>query len=1122
MSTILNDKRVYLILILLISTVSFAGITGKITGNVTELGTGIALPGANVVIEGTMLGGATDKNGYYAILNIEPGSYSLKVSMIGYKPITIKNVRVDMNLSTLINIEMSTEVLDMAEVVVTAERPIIARDVSHSELNIDAKQIETMPVIDVTEVIGLQAGVQGLTIRGSSSRQSAFIIDGFVVNDERSNVPFTSVSLNTVREIQVQTGGFNAEYGNVRSGVINLVTSEGSKTGYNGGISFQYRPAGAKHFGPSIYDHNSYFNRPYLDPDVCYTGTTSEEFKDFGVDGLDASGDFGEGNGIYNEGEPFIDSNNDGIYYNSPWDRYMRDSYPSFEGWNEISRATLDDNDPSNDLTPDMAKRLYEWQHRRQGDIEKPDYVIDVSFGGPVPIVGKTLGDMRFYASYRDNREILIIPLTGDSYRENVGRLKLDADVTLPILFFQDYKNKLTVSMTYGEIHSASPYQWKTTPTGSVINGVYNVASYASSEVLYVPGWFSPAEIYRTILGIKLNSVINSRSFFEQSFQYQLNNYNTHQMAMRDTSKTIDIMPGPGNYFVDEAPYGYWGYGVSSIEGMRIGGWMNLGRDKSKISTFTYKFDFTNQINRVSQFKSGFNLVFNNYDIKSFTSNPGMTTWNREQVYQVFPYRLGLYAQDKLEFEGFVANVGLRFDYTNSNSDIYAMDDYDIYYKEGYGSEIEDLVKTKKAKAYWSLSPRLGISHPITENSKLFFNYGHFQTEPMSSSRFRIQREYNGLVTSIGNPNLEMEKTVSYELGYSHNLFNQLLLNISGYYKDITNQTDWIYYENINASVQYSKAANNNYEDIRGFEISLDKRNGRWVNGFLNYTYMVNSYGYFGLRSYYQDPSKQREYMTQNPYQVKPHPRPYARANIDFHTPVDFGPTLMGLYPVGGWNVNVLTTWNQGSFTTYNPNNIPGLTNNVQWRDSYNFDLRFIKTFNTKKIQIQLYADINNLLNTKFLSDVGFADNRDYLNYMESLHFDWEDGIQNGSDRVGVFRDDDVDFVPMRDISYSPTDLQELGYLTYGENGTVYQYDGYPIVGVNTDDAGKITAYEFDETAKIKKYYGYNYRSDGWTELSKSEYNKLLKDKAYINMPNIKALTFLYPREIKFGIKIVF
>jgi outer membrane receptor protein involved in Fe transport len=367
-------------------------------------------------------------------------------------------------------------------------------------------------------------------------------------------------------------------------------------------------------------------------------------------------------------------------------------------------------------------------------------------------------------------------------------------------------------------------------------------------------------------------------------------------MTDRDTTKKYEIVSG---YYVDEAPYGYWGYGVTGIDGMRIGGWMNLGRDKSVNSTTSFRFDFTSQVNIRNQFQTGLHIVYNDYDIKSYTSNPSMTTWNRRQVYAVYPYRIGAYVQDKLEFEEFIANIGIRFDYSHANSTRYDLDDYDKYFKEGYGQLIEDEAPKDRAKPYWSFSPRLGISHPITENSKLYFNYGHARQEPPSTYRFRIQREYNGLVTSIGEPNLELEKTVAYELGYSHNLFNQFLLNIAGYYKDITNQYGWIYYQNINNSVQYSKAANNNYEDIRGIEFTLDRRIGTWVTGFINYTYEVRTYGYFGLTEYWEDPNKQREYLRQNPYQERPHPRPYMRANLDFHTPVNFGIEWMGFYPMG-------------------------------------------------------------------------------------------------------------------------------------------------------------------------------------------------------------------------------
>ncbi len=257
-----------------------------------------------------------------------------------------------------------------------------------------------------------------------------------------------------------------------------------------------------------------------------------------------------------------------------------------------------------------------------------------------------------------------------------------------------------------------------------------------------------------------------------------------------------------------------------------IGGWMNLGRDKSLIKTSSMRFDLTSQVDNRNQVKAGFQLVYNDLNIKSYTENPGMSTWNRTQTYHRFPYRIGAYLQDKLEFQGFIANIGVRLDYTNPNGIRYDLQPYDKLFREGYGNTIEKAAPVKDAKAHLYLSPRLGVSHPITDNSKLYFNYGHFLQEAASTYRFRLQREANGLVTSIGNPDLEEERTVAYELGYSQNLFDMFLLNIAAYYRDITNQPGWVYYQNVTGSVKYNITENNNYQDVRGFEVTLTKRAG--------------------------------------------------------------------------------------------------------------------------------------------------------------------------------------------------------------------------------------------------------------------------------------------------------
>jgi outer membrane receptor protein involved in Fe transport len=1004
----------FLGIIFIFTSLLFAGTTGKIKGKVIDAESSMPLPGVNIIVVGTTFGASTDENGNYTILNLSPGFYTLKFSMIGYAAYTIKDVKVSIDLTTNVDAKLKTEVIVGEEVVVVAQKPVVRKDVSNSQMNINSKVIHNLPVQSVDAVLTLQAGIEqganGILVRGGASNQTVFMVDGLSQNDERSNIPYTGVSLSSVKEVQIQTGGFNAEYGNLRSGLINVITKSGNSTKYSGTISVGIAPPTPKHFGPSIYDPYSYFNRPYLDPDVAWTGTN-----------------------------------------NGAWDEYTQKQYPNFEGWNSIADATLEDDDPTNDLTPLGAQNLYRWQHRRQGDIKRPDYTIDAGFGGPVPFIGKMLGDLRFYLSYLKEQDMFIYPLSRDNFGQNHTQLKLNSNLSKNI--------KLELSGLYGEIHSVSPYNWKTTPTGRVLHSTYEIANLAnSSSVLYMPGYYSPSSIYRTFASAKITHVISSKTFYEVKVQHKINRYKTFQMETRDTSKIYEPVPG---YKVDEAPYGYWGYSSSSIDGMIMGGWMNLGRDKSVNSTTSIKLDYLSQISFLNQVKAGIEFTFNDYDINSGTYSPSMNTWTRSMVYHITPFRIGSYLQDKLEFEGFIMNAGVRFDYSSPNVSWYVFDSFNKNLGAGYGKTIENDLPTKKTSGNLYISPRLGIAHPITNDSKLYFNYGHFRSEPESSYRFRLQRESNGLVTYIGDPNLELEKTVAYELGYSQNLFDMFLLNIAGYYKDVTNQTGWIYYQNLNSSVTYNKAANNNYQDIRGFEITLTKTRGNWIRGFVNYTYDVKTSGYFGLTRYYEDPVEQRDYLTRNPTQFKPLPQPYARANIEIISPMDFGPEINNIYPFGQISLNILANWKTGAYTTYNPKSVPGIINNVQWEDRFNLDMRLSKILDLGMFNIQFYLDVSNILNTKQLSFSGFSDKFDYLDYLESLNFDWEEGVEHGNDKIGTVRPDNVAYDP---LEFNPNNDPE-----------------------------------------IKK------RNDERKE-----------NKSYIDMPNIKSLTFLNPRRITFGLKINF
>ncbi len=217
--------------LILVTGITFAGTTGKIAGLVVDKESGEGLAGVNVYLEGTSLGAATDLEGYYQVISIPPGSYTLTVSMIGYGTVSVENIKIQVDRTTTQNIELTTETLETETVVVVADRPLVERDRTNTAAYVNSETIDLMPVQDVKEVVQLQAGVitgadGQLHIRGGRSREISYMVDGVSVTNGFSQDGGSNVRMENafIEELQVITGTFNAEYGSAQSGIINVVT----------------------------------------------------------------------------------------------------------------------------------------------------------------------------------------------------------------------------------------------------------------------------------------------------------------------------------------------------------------------------------------------------------------------------------------------------------------------------------------------------------------------------------------------------------------------------------------------------------------------------------------------------------------------------------------------------------------------------------------------------------------------------------------------------------------------------------------------------------------------------------------------------------------------------------
>ncbi|NOX37015.1 MAG: TonB-dependent receptor [Calditrichaeota bacterium] len=838
--TFLKTTLVFILGVLV--TCLLAGTTGKIVGTVVDKQTGEPLVGVNIRLLNTHLGASTDLDGQFLILNVPPGVYDVEVSMLGYKTIVQKDVKVSIDLTTRLTFQLEEAPIEGEEVVVVAERPLIRKDITSRQSYIGSKEIIDLPVSDFKAVLSLQAGIikdaaGRLHIRGGRQGEIAFLIDGVYMDDplqggfgselQESNQARQAMSANlgilisddAIDEMVVISGTFNAEYGNVMSGVVNIVTREPSPT-YTGRLEFT-----------SDYVNRSPYRRP---------------------------------NALVEDKNPIVDAlSGKRLFYSPPENLQGFPTRLPFAG-------------------------------QFQG-----------SFSGPVPGVPH----LSFFFSGKYANLNSHLPHGFDLQRSYFTKLTYYLSPTFKINFTENFSRR---------IFQIYDHAWKYLPQNQGLNWLTQ-----RRHIFTITHTISPRAFY--ILNVGLS---------DQRSEFGVWNWKENRFADPETEYEKGERDNELEFYVR---------GTDDLYLL------------STSRVFSIKGDLNYQAGMHHEFKTGFEIKAHDLSTyKRIEPWPEQGGANRTIAFDKQPLEAAFYIQDKIEYDYIIINAGLRLDYVDVRAERWREID----------NPLSGLVK---ASPRYQLSPRLGMALPISENTVFHFSYGHFFQFPSYADVYTNLVYQNPEIMSreafviVGNPGVEPQKTVAYEAGLKFQLGNSSALDVTAYFKDLTNLLGTRFYRR-QLIYRYSVFTNIDYGSVKGIDFSWRYFYAPYLQLNVNYTYSVAT----GNSSFPTDQAYNAYFQLEEAHQEYPldfDQRHNISASIILTYPRREGASMWERWLLSNTNLSVIIQYASGF--PYTPvTDDPTLfikPNSARMPWTGTVDLRLEKRWNFMGSQWGVFTEITNL-----------------------------------------------------------------------------------------------------------------------------------------------------------------
>ncbi|MDH3292057.1 MAG: TonB-dependent receptor [Gemmatimonadota bacterium] len=969
------------------------GTTGKVQGIVLDP-TGQPIANSQVFVLGTSFAALTNEDGFYFINNVPAGIYSMRAQFIGYQPAEISGVRVLADQTLTVDFRLSGAVALEAITITAATAPIVPRDQVASKSIVTGEDIDNLPVNDALNLVQLQPGVVtgrggGVSIRGGRTNEATIFIDGAPVRRMNSGTSSLGVSTTALAEVSVTTGAMEASFGDAQAGVISFVTRSGGPR-LVGSVAYETDEPMGKNLSQGYNVFQGALSGPVFGNLTFSVGATLQ-------------GTRGAVTGKGMEDIPsYTFAGVDTVVTDLVVADVVKTVIPQF-----IQFGGQCDGQDNFGYECQGRLRPYSWTTDTRANAK-----LQYTYGGSrISLSGLSnitqgmapegVFNIEADAGFRQNNNVFVLDWVQQVFRGATNELAFNVNlsyqtdrfingdvprtdglglrdpfmgiVVSPIDFYSDWDRFAQVDGEHGTRDPAT-------------NG-WIVKQLKTDE-----DWDRLLENYRYDRG--------TRAAYEGRLEVRARaNPRFNPWAVNTAGSTCRSFDSTMCTFGINDGQQFFGYERR---------WVGRANVDWQVDRFNrFKFGVEGTVARIGQFN-------NNYTSVGFGAN-----------YVADPFKVGVFAQDRIDLGDVVIEFGARYDLYDTRA-VFPLVPGRIYTNPAFDptKSVDDMTCTEaredcsindwvwyKAPRHTAFSPRVRVSFPVTDRTGFRLSYAHQTQVP------EFTQLYNGTNNDLAKTNtndrfggdVEFARTILFEFGIRHAFSPDMVLDISAYNKDKTSD---ITYRTLPFFDTFSDRTSNvniltnaDFGNVRGIDFQLLRRFSNIFSGQVSYT-VQNSKStgsdptdfLFGISRAPFGVTGERQEAPQTTLRTRDDRRHSLQGTFSVTFPVDFAPnSAVGaiLRDVGVFGVAQLRSGlpytrlenngrgntSAGGFGLVSDLIEPLQSSETPWEKF--FDLRVTKGFQLGPTNWTAYADIRNVFNFTnkpvVFSETGDVVNEEFL-----------------------------------------------------------------------------------------------------------------------------------------------